>query len=97
MGKIYVGQESLEIRLDTGIDLTSALSVTMKYTKPDGTTGSWLANVYNTTWVQKIFINDANELDIPGTWILWSWANMSDSRSIPGEIVKYYVYGEGTS
>ena len=97
MGKIYVGQESLEIRLDTGITLTGALSVKMKYTKPGGTSGAWDATIYNTTWVKKVFIDGANELDEPGVWILWAWVNMSDGRSIPGEPVKYYVYGEGTA
>ena len=92
---IYVGQEALSLRLDTNIDLSGGSDFKIKYTKPDGTSGSWTATVYNTTYLKKDFIDDQDELDQNGVWIFWTSAVMGDGRYIPGRPVQYYVDTEG--
>ena len=91
---IYVGQESLLMKLNTNIDLSGASSVKIKYRKPDATEGSWTGTVSG-TYVTKAFIADEGELDTAGNWVFWSWATMADGRTIPGKPVEYYIKLEG--
>lgn len=92
---IYVGQEALELILDTNIDLSGASGLKIKYTKPDGTSGSWTGTLSGTTYIKKAFIDDADELDQAGIWTFWTAATMADGRYIPGRPVQYYVDTEG--
>ena len=94
---IHVGQEALELRLNTGEDLSSATGLKIKYTKPDGTAGHWDGTIHSSTYVKKAFIAGAGELDVSGNWIFWAWATMSDGRDIAGEPVSYYVKTEGVA
>lgn len=93
---IYVGQESLELRMDTNIDISGASSLKIKYKKPDGTTGSWEGTLYGTTYIKKAFLKDGGELDTSGNWIFWTWATMADGREIMGKPLQIYIKAEGT-
>jgi len=93
--QIYVGQEALELRLNTNVDLSAASSVSIKYIKPDETTGEFTGEVFNTTWIKYEFLIDAGELDQQGNWIFWTFAIMGDGRDIPGDPVEYYVKLQG--
>ena len=94
--RIFVGQESLEIRLDTNIDISGATSVLVGYEKPDGTQGEWTATRYNSTTVSKAFAKDDGLLTPKGVWLFWSIAVMSDGRRVPGTPVRQKVYAEGS-
>ena len=94
---IYVGQEALDMRLDTNIDHTASTNLKIKYRKPDGTSGEWDAVLYNVTYLRKEFTKDANELDESGIWTFWTHATMADGRVIPGDPVQYHVMMEGSS
>jgi len=92
---IHVGQEALEIRLNTGENLSTATDLKIKYTKPDGTSGFWAGAIHSTTYIKKTFVADAGELDVSGNWTFWPWCTMSDGRDIGGKPVEYYVKVEG--
>jgi len=96
MSKIYVGQYSLQIRLTTGVDITSASALLVKYKKPDGTEGSWTATEYDaTTGVIYYDFTKASELDQAGTWTFWAHVTFSDDRVAMGEPVTEKIYSEG--
>lgn len=80
MNQVFRGQ-SLLIEIDMGQDVSGASTPTILYTKPDGTTGSWIA----TTNVNKLTYAAANGvLDIPGTWQLQGKIYLSGNRYFSG-------------
>ena len=95
MSYIYKDQSSLQIRLDTKVDLSGATSLLIKYEKPSGATGQWTATQYGAT--TSIFYNLSDgELNETGCWHFWSHVTFSDGRSAPGRMVAQKVYMEGT-
>ena len=94
--KIYVGQTALIIRVTTGIDLSTASAVQIKYKKPDGTTGAWTGTVYNETrGIISYTIASASDLDQEGDWIAWAYVTFTGGTVAPGNIFKFHVYTEG--
>ncbi len=59
MGKSYIGDIKTEIVLDAGVALGVPDTLTIKYQKPDGTTGEWDADVYETTKARYLTQNGA--------------------------------------
>lgn len=96
MSKIYVGQSSLRLKLTTGVDITGATTLQIKYKKPNGATGEWTALEYDETNGVIYYDFAANELDVSGRWIVWAYVIFSDGRDAPGEPYKFRVYEEGT-
>jgi hypothetical protein len=94
MDNVYVGQDSLRIELDTGVDLSTALSVVIKFIKPDGTTGSWTGTVSETK-VYYDFTSTAT-LAISGIWTVWAYATFADSRVAAGAPAQFTVKAEGS-
>lgn len=97
MNYIYVGQSSLRIQLTTGVDITSAESLKIKYKKPNGTEGYW--NATSSDDSNGIIYSDLSvpsDLDVSGNWALWAHVTFSDSRTAPGQIFKLKVFAEGT-
>jgi hypothetical protein len=92
---IHVGQEALQIELDTGEDLSAASGLKIKYTKPGDISGEWAGTLLNTTWIKKEFEVDDGELDVSGLWSFWTFATMADGRDIAGKPVQYYIKVEG--
>jgi len=97
--KIYVGQTALTLTLSTGIDLTTASSVEIKYIKPDKTLGSWTADVDSPATGGSISytIQSATDLDVSGSWKMWAYVTFSGSTVAPGDCATFTVYDEGAS
>lgn len=95
MGKIYLNQSSLRIQLTTNVDITGATSTLIKYKKPSGSTGSWIASIEAAGDGIIYYDLTGTELDETGTWTLWAHVTFSDTRVAPGEPVKMIVYTEG--
>lgn len=96
MGKIYVGQTALTIRLTTSIDLTTAKKVEIKYIDPNGTTGTWTATVYNVaTGIIEYKVASALTLNVSGVWTFWAYITFNDDTVAAGEAIKKLVYDEG--
>jgi hypothetical protein len=82
--KHYVGEVGTAITLDTGITLTSATSLKIKYQKPDGTTGEWTGAISGTTSIR--YLLQTNDISIAGRWQFQSYAVFS-SGAYYGETV----------
>ena len=97
--KIYVAQTALTLQLETGIDLSTAVSVVMKYIKPDKTEGQWVAEINTpaTDGVISYDVASATDLDQSGTWKRWAYITFTGSKVAPGDCVSFEVYDEGAS
>ena len=96
MGKVYLNQNSLRLKVDTGVDITGATTRLIKYKKPDATAGQFIATADTPTTAGIIYYDFVNtELDQEGVWTMWSYVTFADARSAPGEPFKLIVYVEG--
>jgi len=94
MGKVYNGQSKLTIELNTWIDLSTATSLAIKYTKPSGKTGIYTALQRGNT--KKVYYDfQTGNIDEDGTWIFWSYTGFPGGF-VPGEPYKVKFYNEGT-
>jgi len=84
--KIYVNEIGLTIILDAGQDITGATGITIEVQKPDGTTASWSAEVYDSQYVKYVTVED--DLDQVGTYklqielTLSGWTGRGNTTSI---------------
>ena len=92
---IYIGQEALEFRLDTKIDITSASSYKLGYKKPDGTKGEIDAELSSGNIMKYTFPDGSTLLDQAGTWLFWAIITFSDGRRAPGDAYPIIVKTEG--
>jgi hypothetical protein len=95
MKKIFSGQSSLRIIVKTGIDLTYADTASIKYAKPNGTRGTFIAGVLDRTKGTIVHECLAGEIDMAGWWVFWASLQFDDGRSAAGEPVKVFVWQEG--
>ena len=93
MSKIYKNQGALRLQLNTGVTLTTATELKIKYLKPDNTSSSWTATITGTTSLYKDMTG--TELDQVGQWTFWAYVTFSDGRKAAGEAVRIFVYDEG--
>lgn len=97
MSKVYVGQSSFQLKLTTGVDITGAKTVQIKYRKPDGsTTGAWTAVVESAATGVIYYDFAEGDLDQQGTWTVWAYIVFSDDRDADGEAQKFRVYNPGS-
>lgn len=98
MSKIFVGQSKLRIQLTTGVDITSATPVLIKYIKPDATEGSWTAEIGTaSSGIIYYDLTSTTDLDQAGLWTFWAHITFSDSLVAAGEIITEEIYAEGTN
>jgi hypothetical protein len=95
VGKIYKDQSALKIDLETGIDLTSGVTVVyIKYQKPGSETIlQWTGTIEDTTHITKIL--SGGEVDTVGDWTVWAYVEFTDGSEAPGEPSIFSVYTEG--
>ena len=96
MGRIYQGQSSLRLVLNTYVDLTGIQSATIRFTKPDGSTGELDAGAPNPEegLVSHEFVE--GELDAAGWWRFWAFVTFADGRTAAGEAARVHVWREGS-
>ena len=96
MSNIFVGQSSLRIQLTTGVDITGATALAIKYKKPDNTTGSWTATEGTAaTGIIYYDLTATTDLDVAGVWTFWAYITFSDSRVAPGDSFTQTITAEG--
>lgn len=95
MGKVYVNQTKLTIKLDTGVDCSSATETLMGYRKPDGTTGYWTSTVDTDDTTLVYAIQSTDDIDTSGTWTFWTKVTFSDTNVAYGEPAQEIIYSEG--
>ncbi len=76
--KNYVGVVGLDIVLNTGITITGADDLKIKYQKPDGTTGEWTATASGTTSVK--YTTADGDIDQAGAWTFQAYAEVSGGK-----------------
>jgi hypothetical protein len=92
---IYIGQEALELRIDTKIDISSASLYFLGYKKPDGTKGEIAAALSAGTVMKYVFPDGSTLLDQAGTWLFWAIVVFSDGRRASGDAYPIIVKNEG--
>ena len=93
---VFKYQSSLKIRLETGIDLTDASELKIRFKKPSGIGDSWTATG-DTTYSTRIFYDVVGDtiIDESGVWSFWSYVTFNDGRAAPGQTVQKYFAVEG--
>jgi hypothetical protein len=89
MSKVYVGDTGTAIELDVGVSLAGATAQSIEARRPDGTTVSWAASVFETTKLR--FITTNSTLDMAGDWKLQARVTLP-SGTWSGEVVKLTVF-----
>ena len=95
MGKIFKGQSALRITVKTFTDLEAATSVVIKYRKPDGKTGEFIAAIGD--MANGVIFHEVieGELNTSGWWVFWAFVIFADGRTAAGEAAKVYIWTEG--
>jgi hypothetical protein len=97
MGKIYVGQTDLTIRIKTNRDLTNAVLVEIAYQKPDCTQGSFVATIENAQCgIIKYQVALITDIDQKGNWKFWAKITFMLGSIGIGEPANLTVYKPGT-
>lgn len=96
MGKAYDTQTVLKFIANTHTDITGASARKIKYKKPDGTTGEWVAAEEGDPLEGKISYEVVAALGAFDCWIFWAWIEFTEGKSAPGEARKIMIYEEGT-
>lgn len=97
MGKIYKGQTKLTIKVNLGVDISGATSTLLKYEKPDGNSGNFIATILSATTGDIQYIPASiNDLDVVGEWVMWGYVVFSDGKIASGEPFKLIINKEGT-
>jgi len=96
MGKIFKGQTALRIAIKTFTDLEDAILAVIKFRKPNGTMGEFVAAVGDTA--KGIIFHECIEgdLDVSGWWAFWAQITFADGRTAAGETVKVYIWQQGS-
>lgn len=82
-----VGDE-ITLRLNTTIDISTALAVSIDWIDPNGNTGSWVGAA-STPYIAYDTL--ATDLNIDGTWQLQSFVRKADGKEVHGDPVKFSV------
>jgi hypothetical protein len=95
MNKIYAGQTSLSLRVNTACPLNDAELCEIRYRKPDGSEGAFEAVILDPMTGLLGYDLGTGDLDQPGWWSFWSWVQFSGGRWAPGDPKKVYIRQEG--
>lgn len=91
--RIFKKQDLLTLLLDTGIDISGASEVLIKYKKPSGALGSFTASAYNTTIAKYVVASDT-DINESGYWVFWVYIT-EGGKSAPSKPVRVKVWLEG--
>lgn len=76
---IYLNQSYITIQMDTDVDVSTATSSKINYTKPGGTTGSWTASVNGQNIEYEV---QPGDLDETGVWLFQGEATIGGRKAI---------------
>jgi len=77
---LHVGQIGGVIRLTSTTDISSAVSLEIRYKKPSGIIGSWAGTLEGSTDVQYTTV-DSDDLDESGVWRFQAFATYGGGRT----------------
>jgi hypothetical protein len=95
--KVYIGDIGTVILLDTAATLTGG-TVTIKYEKPDGSTGSWNGTIATSaSGANKgiSYTTTSGDLNQPGLWKLQAYAVLSGGTwsGVTVPLIVYPAFG----
>jgi len=94
---IYKGQTELSLRANTGVDITGATAMLIKYTDPDGNEGSFTASIYDASkGIINYDIVSSTDLNIIGKWVLWAYVTFVSGNSAAGKPFTLEIFNEGS-
>jgi hypothetical protein len=96
MGKIHINQSAIRITLKTFCDLAGVLSVVIRFRKPNGKTGEFVAAVGDAETGVIFHECIEGEIDVSGWWAFWAFVTFADGRTAAGETSKVFVWFEGS-
>ena len=93
--KIFKSQSALRITLKTFVDLEGIEKAVIKYRKPNGKKGEFMAAVSDVA--NGVIFHELieGELDASGWWAFWAFITFADGRTAAGETARVYVWNEG--
>jgi hypothetical protein len=93
---IHKGQTKLKLEAETGIDVTSATTVQIKYKKPSAATIYTLTATKDGSDNSKIYYNLSTDLlTETGLWTFWSYVTFADGTVAAGAPFQKYINKEG--
>ncbi len=95
MAKYYKGQ-TIQFDITLDVDITAAGTVSLKYKKPSGTTGTWTASVVDAEdgWIRYVLAAASN--DESGDWTIWGYVVQADATVLIGTPLTVRMLEEGT-
>lgn len=86
----FVG-DTIDIILETDIDVTGFSTLHMRYVKPDGTAGYWEAEVDPGDDTRLIYTTVEEDLDLRGTWRIQAFVQENGTR-LHGKWAEFHVF-----
>ena len=94
--RIYVGQNSLRIRMKVGQDITDANALQIGYTDPQGNSANWTATEEDATaGIIYYDVVNTTELDEDGVWKFQAKITFSDGRIGYGLVNEVNIFDVG--
>jgi len=90
MGNIYVDDIGTILRLDIDEDLTDASTTEIRYKKPDGSTGVWVATKSSTHDNCIEYIMQSGDMNLEGQYKVYAYLVFPTWRG-RGEIATFVV------
>lgn len=90
MKETFVG-DTIRITLRTGIDISTYATLKMKYVKPSGVKGEWIATKDPADNTKIYYVTEESDLDESGLWALQAHVEDLDF-SLTGLPVNIQVY-----
>lgn len=83
--------DTIQLTIDTDIDVSGYATLAIKYRKPNGTLGRWLASICPGDVNCLTYTTLIGDLDIPGDWLIQGYVEDA-SEQLNGRWVKFTVY-----
>lgn len=93
MSKVYKGDIGTSIILDCGSDVSTASAQEIKVQKPQGSTTTWSATVYNTNYLKHTTISTS--VDDVGRYRLQAYVELTEwqGRGETADLTVYDYFG----
>ena len=89
VNKVYVGDVGTDIVLNTGVDISAATTLKIKYKKPGGSVEEWDGVLEGTTSIKYTTVT--GDLDTAGLWSFQAYVVLP-SWTGHGELVQHQIY-----
>lgn len=95
MGAIFKNQTKLDITLNILSDISDVVTALIKFTKPNGVRGEFVATIDTGEQTISYTITSEDDIDINGIWVFWAHLTYTNGDVIAGEASDQMVNLEG--